>query len=428
MFSDKIQKPRKTKGVYTLQQLQKQMEDYARLIVQIGANVQQGQTVVLACDVDCAEFARLIAAAAYDCGAREVVTRFSDDTLIRMRYERADGAVFDEVARWLPEFYEEYAGKKAAFIRVLASDPELLLGVDADRIQRANISSSTALKSYHDRMMANDFVWTLAAIPGTAWAKKVFPNIPAEDAIAKLWEAILKTVHVNGKDDPVAIWHEKLASMASRAAILNEHNFSKLHFKNQLGTDFTVALADNHRWSACGEKARTGVQFSANIPTEEIFTVPNRRAADGVVCASIPLSLNGNLVENMKFTIENGKIIKAEASAGLEYLEKQLDMDEGARYLGEVALVPHKSPISEMGILFYNTLFDENASCHLAFGSAYPLYRDTEPLCKDELNARGTNDSLVHVDFMIGTPDLQITGITQDGSKVPVFTDGNFAF
>jgi len=406
--------------------MQTHLKDYARLIVQVGANVRPGQTVVLSSSTDSAYFARLVAEAAYDAGAREVVTRFYDDTLKRMHYLRADTKVFDEVPRWIPEFYNEYAEREAALIHIIASDPELLLGVDPDRIQRANISSSTATKAFHDKLMANDFPWTIAAIPGEAWAKKVFPDLEPQAAIARLWDAILACVHV-GEGDPVEIWREKIKTMSKRAETLNNYRFQSLRFQNSLGTDLTLQLPEEHQWVACGEEAKTGQPFVANIPTEEIFVLPDRFGTEGVVYSSMPLSLNGNLVEDIKFTFENGKIIKAEASAGLEHLEKELDIDEGARYLGEIALVPYASPISEMGILFYNTLFDENASCHLAFGKAYPKFRDAAERTEEELKARGMNDSLVHVDFMIGTADLSIIGVTEDGQEIPVFADGNFA-
>jgi len=405
--------------------MQQHLSDYARLIAQIGANVQPGQTVLLSATADSAYFARLVAEAAYDAGAREVVTRFHDEAITRMRYLRADEAVFDEVPQWIPTFYDEYADQGAALIVISASDPALLAGVSPDRIQRANIASGTALKRFSDKQMANEFPWTIAAIPSEAWALKVFPDHPADKAVSLLWDAILKTVHV-GDGDPVAIWQEKIQTMSRKAEVLNAHRFVQLHYQNSLGTDLTLRLPDEHLWTACGERASTGAAFVANLPTEEIFVLPDKFGTEGVVYSSMPLSLNGNLVEDIKFTFSGGKIVEASASSGLVHLEKELDIDDGARYLGEVALVPHQSPISEMGILFYNTLFDENASCHLAFGKAYPKFRDSHTRTEAELLARGMNDSLVHVDFMIGTSDLSITGVTADGDRVSVFRNGNF--
>ena len=407
--------------------MEQKLQDYARLIVQVGANVQKGQTVVIACATDSAYFARLVAEEAYNAGAGQVVPRFYDETLRRMQFQRADDTVFDKVPRWVPEFYNEYAEAGACLINITAADPELLLGICPDRIQRQNIAYSTALKDFQNKQMENHFPWTIAAIPSAPWAEKVFPGVGTDQALAQLWEAIFKTVHVNGKDDPVNIWREKVQTMAKRADLLNEHRFASLQFTNDLGTNLHIALPKNHLWTACGEAAKTGAEFVANMPTEEIFVLPDKTKTQGVVYASMPLALNGNLVENIKFTFDQGKIVKAEATAGLEHLEKELDIDEGARYLGEVALVPYSSPISQMGILFYNTLFDENASCHLAFGKAYPKFSDMDACTQEELLARGMNDSLVHTDFMIGTADLNITGITQDGKEIAVFKNGNFA-
>ncbi|MCL2843393.1 MAG: aminopeptidase [Oscillospiraceae bacterium] len=405
--------------------MQQHLQDYARLIVQVGANVQGGQAVVVSAATDSAYFARLVAEEAYNAGAKEVVSRFYDEALQRLHYLRADEAVFDEVPRWIPAFYDEYAEQGAAVIHITASNPELLMGVSPDRIQRANIARGTALKSYSDQQMANAFPWTIAAIPSEAWASKVFPDTPISETMAQLWAAIFKAVHI-GTGDPVAIWREKIKTMSARADMLNEYRFQTLHYQNSLGTDLTLRLPEEHQWVACGERAGTGAEFVANIPTEELFVLPDKYGTEGVAYASMPLSLNGNLVEDMKFTFEAGKIVKVEATSGLEHLEKELDIDEGARYLGEIALVPYQSPISEMGILFYNTLFDENASCHLAFGKAYPKFRDSQERTEEELLARGMNDSLVHVDFMIGTEDLSITGVTSDGAEVPVFQGGNF--
>ena len=406
--------------------MNERLTDYARLIVEVGANVQPGQTVLLSSSTDSVYFARLVAEAAYNAGAREVVTRLYDEQLKRIHFLRADATVFDEVYRWVPAFYNEFAEKGAALISITASDPELLRGVDPNRIQRSTISGNMALKGFYDKQMSNEFPWTIAAIPSEAWAKKVFPDLPPDDAVMHLWEAIFAAVHV-GDCDPVTIWRAKIKTMAAQADALNAYRFVKLHYKNSLGTDLILNLPEECLWTACGEKAGTGQTFVANMPTEELFVLPDKRGTEGVVYASMPLSLNGNLVEDMKLTFENGKIIKAEASKGLKHLEKELDVDEGARYLGEVALVPHQSPISKMGILFYNTLFDENASCHLAFGKAYPKFRDMEQRTEEELLARGMNDSLVHVDFMIGTADLDITGLTEDGQEIPVFRNGNFA-
>jgi aminopeptidase len=408
--------------------MQAKLKEYAKLIVEVGANVQKGQTLIVACPVECAYFGRMIVEAAYDAGAREVVMRWSDDALSRMRCLRADDAVFDEVPEWLKTFYYGYAEKKAALIAIAADDPENLKGVDPSRLQRAAIASGKIFKEYSDMQMRGDFPWCVVSIPIPTWASKVFPGESAEQAVEKLWDAIFASVHVDGGGRAVAKWEEHLVTMDRRAKILNDYNFAKLVFKNSLGTNLTAELPENHKWVGVGEIAGTGARFVANMPSEELFTLPKKTGVNGTLCSSIPLSLKGNLVKDIKFTVRDGKIIEATASEGLDILLGELDIDEGARYFGEIALVPHKSPISDMGILFYNTLFDENASCHFAFGKAYPAFHDAKEISEEEQKARGANDSFTHVDFMVGTPDLSITGITHDGKEIPVFVDGNFVF
>jgi len=408
--------------------MQDKMNEYAKVIIRVGVNLQKGQTLVIACPVECADFCRMIAEEAYEAGAREVVVRWGDDKLSRMKYLRADDAIFDEFADWQKTFYYEYADRKAAIVSVAANDPEFLKGVDPDRLQRSSIVSGTALKVYMDMMMRNDFPWCVVSIPTAAWAAKVFPGIPEADAIDRLWDAILGAVRVNGDGTAVDSWRQHVAGLNERSEILNKYQFSKLIYKNSLGTDLTIELPEKAKWSGVGDLAGTGVSFVANMPSEEIATLPKKTGVNGVICSSLPLSLNGTVIKDIRFTVENGKIVDATASEGLEVLLRELDIDEGARYFGEVALVPHKSPISDMGILFYNTLFDENASCHFAFGKAYPAYHDAADITDDELVARGTNDSLTHVDFMIGTPDLSIVGVTSDGRTIDIFSEGNFAF
>jgi len=401
-----------------------ELQQFAKLAVNIGVNLQEGGTLVVNAPVECADFARLITQAGYDAGAREVIVKWKDDSIAQMKYLRADSEVFNELPKWMIEMYTEFADKKAAVISIYATDPELLKDVDPDRIMRWNKVSSAGLKFYSDKQMRNDFPWNIVSVPTMSWAKRVFPDKADNDAMQTLWQAITKATRLEG--DAVANWREHLELMHKRSQALTDYNFKSLHYTNSLGTDLHVALPDNHKWIACGEKSADGVQFVANMPSEEIFTLPKRDSVNGVLYSSMPLSLNGNIIDGMKFTFKDGKIIDVQADQGLEQLENELNIDEGARYLGEVALVPHDSPISNLGVLFYNTLFDENASCHFAFGKAYPCFID-EP---DEKTAksRGQNDSLTHIDFMVGTPDLSIVGTCQNGKKVPVFVDGNFAF
>ncbi|MCL2008222.1 MAG: aminopeptidase [Treponema sp.] len=408
--------------------MQDKLIEYAKVIVSIGVNIQKGQTLVVSCPIECADFGRMIAEEAYNAGAREVVMRWGDDLLTRMRFLKADNSVFDEIANWLKTFVYEYADKKAALVNIAASDPEYLKGVDPDRLKRNAIATGKELKEFQNRMTRNEFPWCVVSVPTKAWASKVFPGVSQEQAMEKLWDAILTAVRVDGTGKAVENWKQHVERLHKRVGIMDGHNFAKLIFKNSLGTDLTVEIPEKHKWVGVGDKASTGVTFLANMPSEEIFTLPKKDGVNGVICSSIPLALDGTLVKDIRFTVKDGKIIEATASEGLEVLQKKLDVDEGARHFGEVALVPHSSPISNMGILFYNTLFDENASCHFAFGKAYPAFVDTDSISDEELKKRGANDSFVHVDFMIGTKDMKITGITRDGKEVPVFINGDFAF
>lgn len=407
---------------------QNKLIEYANLVVEIGVNLQKGQNLMISCPVECAAFCRLVAEAAYKKGARDVIIRWQDDALDRLRYESADDAVFDEVPDWIKALYEEYTNPQTAKLIIYSSDPENLRGVSPDRIQRQTIASGTALKKYHDMQINCIFQWCVVSVPTRRWAANVFTDVLAGAAEDKLWNAILSAVRVDGDGTAVGKWREHIARLHERVERLNGYHFSRLIYKNSLGTDLTVELPDKHVWLGGMENTQGGVPFAANMPTEEVFTLPVKTGVNGVVCSSMPLSLNGNLIMDIKLTLKDGRITDAAAREGLDILTKQLDADEGARYLGEVALVPYNSAISEQGILYYNTLFDENASCHFAFGSAYPAFENMENMTQEEQIANGLNDSIVHVDFMVGTPDLSITGVTADGKSVPVFTEGNFAF
>lgn len=402
--------------------------DYVRLLIREGVNLQPGQRLVLTAAVDQADIARACAEAAYDAESAEVILNWSDDALTRMKYLRADGAVFDACPPWKALLYNSLAEEGAAWLFLDSDDPENLKGVDPDRIRRSQIASGAALKTFRTLETANGFPWCIAAVPSAAWAKLVFPDLTEPAAVQALWREILKAARCT-RLTAVADWHAHSDELHRRVEILNDYAFRFLHYQNSLGTDLTVELPEGHFWAggaeACG---KTGVPFSANIPSEEVFTLPKRDGVNGTVVASKPLSLNGNIVEGIRFTLKDGEIVALHADKGEDILRDATQVDEGARYFGEVALVPCASPISESGLLFYNTLFDENASCHFAFGDAYPCIRDAEGLDEAGLLARGVNRSIAHVDFMVGTPDLSITGTTRDGRTVPVFIDGNFAF
>ena len=407
--------------------MDEKLREYARLLVQVGLNVQKGQTLVISSPVECAFFARLCAAEAYDAGCREVVMNWSDDALGRMKYLHAEDSVFDTVPLWRRHFYNDYALEGAAYLAISASDPENLKGVDPGRLVRSQQASGKALKDFDRLQMCSGFPWCIASIPIPAWARKVFPALPEDEAMENLWEAIFRAVRISGDGRAVEKWQAHLDTLARRVERLNALDLKSLHYTNSLGTDLTVELPEGCVWEAGNDETLSGVPFIANIPTEEIFTAPLKTGVNGVVCASLPLAHDGHIIDKFRFVVQEGRIVEAHAEEGEEALKAAVSVDEGAAYFGEVALVPYDSPISNQKILFYNTLFDENAACHIAFGEAYPCIRGGRQMTKEQLKERGLNDSITHVDFMVGTPDLNILGITHDGKEIPVFVDGNFA-
>lgn len=408
--------------------LKEKLKRYAKLLVEVGINPNKGQKLMINCPVECADFGRMCAEAAYNAGCGEVIMNWNDDFCTRLKYLNAEEAVFQTYPEWQKMYYTDLARAGTAKLSIYATDPENLKGVDPRRIASLQKAAGAALTEYRDMQMKNAFPWCVASVPVASWAKKVFPDLGEEEATEKMWNAILKTARADSEADPVELWRNHLDTLTKRKNILNSYNFKYLRYKNSLGTDLTVELPKGHIWESGSEKAGTGQSFVPNIPTEEIFTSPKRDGVNGTICASRPLVLDGNIVEGIKFVLKDGKIIEVYASAGLDVLKNAVSVDEGASFLGEVALVPYSSPISDTGILFYNTLFDENAACHFAFGDSYPTLKGAENMTREELEKAGLNSSITHEDFMVGTKDLSITGITEDGKEVPVFTAGNFAF
>ena len=407
--------------------MEQKLQEYARLLVEVGLNVQKGQNLVIACPVECAWFARMCAKAAYAVGCREVIMNWRDDMLTREKYLHAADEVFDTVAPWQAEFLNGYAREGAAYLAISASDPENLKGVDSDRIVRNQKASNAALSDFHRLQMNNSFPWCIGSIPIPSWAKKVFPECPQDEAMEKLWDAIFKSVRITGKGNAVELWNQHLSTMKIRIDKLNDLRLESLHYTNRLGTDLTIRLPKDHLWCGGNGISKVGVPFIANMPTEEIFTAPLRDGIDGVVYSALPLCHDGNIIDKFHFVVKDGKIAEAHAEKGEETLKAAISLDEGAARFGEVALVPYDSPISNQRILFYNTLFDENASCHLAFGRAYPeCIQGGTDMSEEDLTARGLNNSMTHVDFMVGTSDLTITGRTSGGQEVSIFVDGNF--
>ena len=402
---------------------------YARLVVGVGINVQKGQPVMVNCPVECAEFGRMLAKAAYEAGAKDVFMNWRDDVISREHWLNADDSVFDAVPSWEVLMRNELAKEGVGVISVAASDPENLKGVDPERLKRWGMASGRDLKDFSRAMMANEMPWCVVSVPIPSWARKVFPGIPEDEAMDKLWRAIFKTVRIEEGGDAVEAWRIHCANIEGKAKALTELDLAELHYKNSIGTDLTVRMPENHVWLAGGDYCKSGVKFVANMPTEEVFSAPLRTGVNGTLVASKPLVVNGNVVDGIRFRFEEGRIVEVHADSNEEALRTKVELDEGSHYLGEIALVPFDSPISNSGILFFNTLFDENASCHFAFGEAYPAcIKGGDDLSLEELKAAGINaESDTHVDFMVGTSDLEITGITRSGRSVKIFENGNYA-
>ena len=408
--------------------IEKNMEKLADLVVKKGVNVQKGQPVILRCPVERADFARLVAKKAYERGAVEVVIQWSDDPLTLMKFENAPVEHFEEVPDWMVQRTKYYMEKGACVISVAATDPELLKDVDPKKIATWSKAFSAANKENMKYTMNDLNSWCVVSVPTVGWAKRVFPDVSEDEAMEKLWNAIFYTTRTD-QEDPVSTWDEHIGVMDRHAAVLNEKQYKKLHYKNSLGTDLEVELPENHIWISGGSENAKGDVFIANMPTEEVFTLPKRDGVNGKLYSTKPLNMSGNLVDEMVFTFENGKVVDYDAKVGKQHLTDLFDVDENARYLGEVALVPYDSPISNSGLLFYNTLFDENASCHFAFGKAYPTcIKGGVELSDEELLEAGVNDSLIHEDFMVGSKDLEITGELPNGEVEYIFKDGNWAF
>ena len=405
------------------------LKQYAELLIRMGLNVQPHQPVLISCPVDCARFGRLCEQAAYDAGASFVEMSWGDDFSTRARFLYADADTLEKAMPWTGVLQNAMAERGAAFLSISASDPGLLTGVDADRIRAWSKARGQALLPYRRAARENHVQWCVASVPVASWAKKVFPGLEEDKAMDALWELIFKTVHISDGGDAVNAWKEHIATLSRRRGMLDGYHFASLHYSSSNGTDLTITLPRGHFWGA-GQEANvdTGTVFVPNMPTEEIFTAPKRDGVNGTVVSTKPLVLDGTVVDHFSMRLEQGKIVDVKAESGLETLLHAISVDEGASYLGEVALVPYDSPISNSGVLFYNTLFDENAACHLAFGAAYPMVEGAGTMSDSERLQAGLNDSMTHVDFMIGARDLSITGITPDGKEIPVFRDGNFAF
>ncbi len=410
-----------------LENFKTNLEKYANLIAEVGVNVQKGHTVVVYAEIDQQELAHLIVKRAYELGAAEVIVQWGDTYTQRAFLENAD----EERLKVAPEYKvaqgDYYVEKGASRISIVSSDPDGLKGVDPTRVSTFQSTMGKALYQVRQATQSNQVSWTVVGAAGKEWAKKVFPNLATEEEqVDALWDQIFKTTRIY-TEDPVEAWKKHDEKLAAKAKELNDIQFDALHYTAP-GTDLTIGLPKNHRWEGAGSYNSRNEEFMANMPTEEVFTAPDYRRIDGVVSSTKPLSYAGNTLTGMTFTFKEGRVVDFSAEQGQEVLARLLDTDEGARSLGEVALVPDPSPISQSGITFYNTLFDENASNHLALGAAYAFSVEggTE-MSEDELKEAGLNRSQTHVDFMVGSDKMNIDGIKQDGTIVPIFRNGDWA-
>ena len=398
----------------------------ADLAVNIGVNIQKGQDAVIFVSTRNAKLARYIAEACYQKGARKVSVEFKDEEFQKIKYLNEDLKTLSKMERWESLKIKQRSERLPVLIHVDDDDPDAFNGVDVDKMTKANIARGKRVKKYRDyEFLYNQ--WTIIAVPSPKWAKKVFPNESSSVAQQKLLDVILKTTRLDG-ENPVKDWEKHITYLKEKAKKLNDLNLDYLIYKSKNGTDLKLHLQPNHVWLSARSKSLQNIEYSANMPTEEIFTMPKRDGVDGVVVATKPLSHNGKVIEDFKIYFEKGRIIKVEAKVNQEVLEKAIDTDEGSHYLGEVALVPFDSPINQTGLLFYNTLFDENACCHLAFGQAFEdNLKGYENMTKEEMKQLGFNESLTHVDFMIGSEDLEIIGIDYNKKEHQIFKNGVWA-
>ena len=403
-----------------------QLRRYAKLLAKTGVNVKKGQWVIVQAELDQPEFLEMVVEELYRAGAGKVTVELSHQPLTKLHYKYASQETLSKTEKWELEKWELKKKELPAMLYLDSEDPDGLNGVDQDKFTAVRTSRTKVIKPIRDEM-ENRYQWCIAAVPGKAWAKKVFPDLMVNTAVEKLWDAILKASRADGAD-PVREWARHNDELAQRCDKLNRMKLVSLEYKSANGTDFKVGLIEGSLFKGGGEETISGDYFNPNIPSEEIFISPKAGEAEGIVYSTKPLSYQGELIENFSVRFENGKVVEVKAEKNQHLLEKMIGMDEGAKMLGECALIAYDSPINNSGILFYNTLFDENASCHLALGRGFnECVRGFENMTKEELKAKGINDSLIHVDFMIGSKDLSVVGVTKSGERVQIFKDGNWS-
>lgn len=402
----------------------KKLYDFAELVLGVGVNLQKGQGLEIVCPVEKSEVAVAFSEKAYEMGARIVNVRWSCEKTDRVNYLYAEEEALTDIPKWFVDSKNYLVKKGFCYVAIDAEDPSAFKDVPSEKLAAVSKKKSKLLKAFSDEVMSNGIRWCVVSVPTENWAKKIFPA--AADPVEELSFAIEKTMRLDEKN-PLEAWQKHIDTLNRRAEFMNAKNFEYLHYTSANGTDLMLGLAENHVWVSAQEKAKDGVPFVANMPTEEIFTAPHKDKINGVVKSALPLSYNGQIIENFSFTFKKGKVVDFSAEKGYDVLKKLLETDAGTLSLGEAALIGKNSPIAKSGILFLNTLFDENASCHLALGKGYPTtVKGGAEMTVKELKKLGVNDSVEHVDFMIGSPDLSVTGIGYDKSETPLFVDGEW--
>ncbi|WP_407703031.1 aminopeptidase [Virgibacillus tibetensis] len=405
---------------------QQTKEKYADLALRTGVNLQKNQALMINAPIEGAEFTKIVARKAYELGAKDVHINWVDDELTLLKYENASDEVLATYPDWKVQLHDSFAEDGGAVLNIRSTNPDLLKDIDPSRVAKANKAAAQAMTNFRKYTMNDKIAWSIISIPTGDWAQKIFPDKSKEEAIENLWDAIVKIVRVD-QEDPNAAWDAHNETLKTAREILNVKNYKKLIFKAP-GTNLEMELPEGHIWKGGSAQTEGDVTFNPNMPTEEVFSMPHKYGVNGTVSSTKPLNYGGSLIDNFSLTFKDGKVVDFKAEQGEGTLKHLLDTDEGATRLGEVALVPHESPVSQSGLIFYNTLFDENASCHIALGKAYPTnLKGGSAMDEEQLDKHGVNDSLTHVDFMIGSEELDIDGVKEDGTTEAVFRNGTWA-
>ncbi|AVR00643.1 aminopeptidase [Oceanobacillus iheyensis] len=405
---------------------QQTKEKYADLALRKGVNLQKNQALMINAPLEGADFTKIVVRKAYEMGAKDVHINWVDDELTLLKYENAPDEVIASYPDWKVQLHDSFAEDGAAVLNIRSTNPDLLKDIDPTRVAKANKAAAQAMKNFRKYTMNDRIAWSIISIPTGDWAQKIFPDKTKEDAVEALWDAIVKIVRVD-QEDPAAAWDAHNETLRTAREILNKKDYKKLLFRAP-GTDLEMELPEGHIWKGGSAVTEGGTTFNPNMPTEEVFSMPHKYGVNGTVSSTKPLNYGGSLIDNFSLTLKDGKVVDFKAEQGEDTLKHLLDTDEGATRFGEIALVPHESPVSQSGLIFYNTLFDENASVHIALGKAYPTnLKGGSAMDEEQLDKHGVNDSLTHVDFMIGSERLDIDGVLADGTTEAVFRNGTWA-